>query len=249
MCSSSMGRPPPGQESACRHRPSEAGTARRPHPLAHWRAVADRGPQRQPRGHQPTRGPSATRTDWPRGGIAGRGLAAGLRQDAPLAVPRGHEGLTMRRVAVRRGVVPGTHHAPRVPDDAARASPHPARRALPLPAALGRAALPPARGVPPATGRSTPGASCRAGPHGSAPAPGETPAERRASARGSRRRAQRLGGPTAAPASRRHGETVGPQEVATPPASLGPPRRTVRAYNRGESEDGLLAVEGCAAST
>src|SRR5262249_45382278 len=55
---------PPGQEIEGRHRPGDAGTEVRPHPMAHFLAMEDGREHRQHGFHQHARVPGATRTDF-----------------------------------------------------------------------------------------------------------------------------------------------------------------------------------------
>ena len=116
--------------------------------MAHVLAMADGREPRQHRCHQPARTPGPTRTAGPVGRSAGRGLAAGLRPDTPLGLPRGQQRVHMPGVDGGGGAVPGTPHAPLVQDETAGATAHPARLALALLADRGAAAAFPPRVAP-----------------------------------------------------------------------------------------------------
>src|SRR5205823_8257793 len=91
---------PQSQEIECRHGPCEAGTEVRPHPMAHFLAMEDRGEHRQHGFHQHARVPGAPRTDFHIGRVPGLRMEPRIGQDDHLAIKPGNEGLKMRIVDV-----------------------------------------------------------------------------------------------------------------------------------------------------
>ena len=131
---------PPGQEIECRHRPSEAGTEVRPHAMAHFLAMEDRGEHRQHGFHQHARIPGATRTDFHISRVPGLRMESRIGQDNHLAVKLGNQGVKMRVVDVGGGTVPGANQAPLVHDETELATDNPPMIAQALLADLGGAA-------------------------------------------------------------------------------------------------------------
>jgi hypothetical protein len=210
--------------------------------MARVLARQDGGEHRQPRFDQPPRIPGPTRTALHVGGIARLRMATRLRQANPLAVTLGDQRRQRRLLDVRRGAVPGTEHAPLVPDKATLAADHPPRLARPLLAQLCGAAPCTPRGDarhagavcdaqhgrdrqttrrPRRVGLAEPGQAGPCRPLG---------AQRPRSARhpSVKSPGPPLGAHPARPRARRHWESVWPQGVAGPPASPGPPRSTVQ---------------------